>query len=64
MQKHWSENVGWEIAKAIHHIVFFITKKVISATRFLVMSCNEVMIVDNQSRVSIQAYLAHGGSNP
>ncbi len=46
-RKHWSDNVGWEIAQVMHHNVSLQPKKTIHATRFLAISCDEVMTIDN-----------------
>lgn len=40
--------------------MFITTKKYIFTTSFLVMSCDEVTTVDNQSWVNIHAYLVDG----
>jgi hypothetical protein len=41
----------------MHPIVFITTKKTIHKTRFLAISCDEVIMIDNQCWVFIHAYL-------
>ncbi len=40
----------------MHRIVLITTKKTIFVARLLAMNCDEVMTMDNQSQVNIQAY--------
>jgi hypothetical protein len=56
-KKHWSDNSGWEISEAIHRAVELKTKALISSSRCLSLSCDEVTTVDNQSWLSIHAYI-------
>jgi hypothetical protein len=44
----------------MHSIVFVATKMVVHATRYLVVSYNEMMMINNRSLVSIHAYLMEG----
>jgi hypothetical protein len=58
--KHWSDCVGWEIAKGLHCVVLIAIKKFIMASSFLYISIDEMTIVDNQSWISIHCYVVIG----
>jgi hypothetical protein len=49
-QKHWCDNIGWSIVKAT------ITKG-IKTTNYILVSCDEVKGVDNQSKISMHMHV-------
>jgi hypothetical protein len=55
--KHWSNTSGWEMAESLYSVVQNRTKVVVSGTKYLSLSCDEVITVDNQSWISIHAYV-------
>jgi len=57
MCKHWNDNVKWDIAKVTHYIILITTKIIIHCNKVLFISCDEVMTIDNESRVSVHIYL-------
>jgi hypothetical protein len=57
MCKHWNDNVKWEIAKVMHYIIFITTKVFSHVIKYFLISCDEVMTIDNQSNVSVHIYL-------
>ena len=40
--KHWCNTSGWEMAKSLYNVVQNHTKVVVSGTKFLSLSCDEV----------------------
>ncbi len=59
-KKHWNNNVNWEIAKVQHCIILITTKVVVHVMRYATISCDDATMIDNQSQVSIHAYLLEG----
>jgi hypothetical protein len=55
--KHWSDTAGWEMAESLYTVVQNRTKLVVSGANFISLSCDEVTTVDNQSWISIHAYV-------
>jgi hypothetical protein len=55
--KHWYDSAGWEFAESFYNIVQRRTKLVVSGAKYLSLSCDEVSTVDNQSWISIHAYV-------
>ncbi len=45
---HWFDSNGWQMAKAMHVVVLSKTMFVISSANYVVVSANEVTIVDVQ----------------
>jgi len=54
---HWSNLVGWEMASYMHELVVKKTRDFIQATKSISLSCDEVIVLDQQSWVSIHAYV-------
>ncbi len=44
--KHWSNNSGWQIAKAMHDVVLLKVMYVISSVNYVVVSAYEVTTID------------------
>jgi hypothetical protein len=57
LQKHWCDNTGWSMAETMHNIVKTATADAVKAANFISISCNEVTSVDNQSWLSLHAYI-------
>ncbi len=57
MCKHWNDNIKWEIAKVMHYIILITIKVIIHVTKYFVISCDEMMTIDKQSRVNVHIYL-------
>jgi hypothetical protein len=55
-KKHWGDNYGWLIAEYLHKQVMVKSREVLSAAKYLAITCDEVTTVDNQSWISIHAY--------
>jgi hypothetical protein len=56
-KKHWPTSSRWKISKAIHRDVEAKTKALINSSRFLSLSCDEVMSIYNQSWLSLHFYI-------
>jgi hypothetical protein len=55
-KKHWGDNSGWLIAEYLYKQVMVKSREVLSAAKYLAITCDEVTTVDNQSWISIHAY--------
>jgi hypothetical protein len=55
-KKHWGDNAGWMIAEYLHKQVMVKSREVLSAAKYLAITCDEVTTLDNQSWISIHAY--------
>jgi hypothetical protein len=55
--KHWSETTAWGIAECLHDVVLQRTKEVISSTKFISFSCDEVTSQSRESWASFTAYI-------
>lgn len=49
-QKHWCDSIGWSIVKAT-------IPEGIKTTNYILISCNEVKGVHNQSKISMHMYV-------
>lgn len=56
--KHWNDCFGWEIAKSLCDHVLIVIKEEILSSLFLSIFADEVIIIDNQSWISICYYVA------
>jgi hypothetical protein len=56
-QKHWCDNTGWSMAEIVHNVVKAATADAVKAANFISISCDEVTSVDNQSWLSLHAYI-------
>jgi hypothetical protein len=56
-KKHWSDNFGWLIAKYLYRQVMMKVVEVLAAARYVAITCDEVTTMDNQSWISIYAYV-------
>ena len=54
--KHWMEGSGWEMAESLFNMVQARTQKVVSATPYFFVTCNNIMTLDNQSHINIHVY--------
>jgi hypothetical protein len=55
-KKHWGDNSGWLIAEYLYKQVMVKSRDVLSAAKYLAITCDEVTTLDNQSWISIHAY--------
>jgi hypothetical protein len=55
--KHWSDNSGWELAESLYHIVQDRMRACVRGGQFISISCDEVTTYNNQSWISIHAYV-------
>jgi hypothetical protein len=55
--EHWSDNFGWLIAKYLYRQVMMKVVEVLAAARYVAITCDEVTTMDNQSWISIYAYV-------
>ena len=55
-KKHQDDNSSWLIVEYLHKQVMVKSREVLSATKYLAITCDEVTTVDNQSWISIHAY--------
>jgi hypothetical protein len=56
-RKHWSDTTGWTMVEAMHGIVLRAIKVFVQTTYFILVSCDEVMTLDNQSWLSVHVYV-------
>lgn len=54
--KHWTKEMDWEMAENLFKVVQVVTKKIVSATPYFFVICNEVTTSDNQSLINIHVY--------
>jgi hypothetical protein len=54
--KHWTTRSGCEMTESLFNVVQARTKKVVSATLYFSITCDEVTILDNQYWISIHIY--------
>ncbi len=55
--KHWSDNFGWTMAEFMHQEVLRVTRAIVGITHYVVLSSDEVFIVDNQSWLFMHYYV-------
>jgi len=56
-KKHWSNKVGWEMAKHIDHEMRKMTKVAIQNAKFISLTCDEVTSMDNANWASVHGYV-------
>jgi hypothetical protein len=54
---HWIDNFGWAMVQQMHGIILEATKFVVGVAQYLSLTCDEVSTTDNQSWLSIHAYV-------
>lgn len=57
LKHHSSDNVGWLMVECMHKKYNKKLKKIIVSFKYLALSCDEVITIDNQSWVSINCYV-------
>jgi len=57
LKTHWSNTSGWEMTSCMHDLVFNKTKTLVDVVRFISFSCDEMTTFNQQSWVSIHAYI-------
>jgi hypothetical protein len=56
---HWSNSIGWEMATYMHEVVVNKTQNLVECSIHFLF-CDEVITCDQQSWVSIHAYVVEG----
>ncbi len=54
---HWKNNYGRVMAQHMHGIILEATQFVIGATQYSSLICDEISTIDNQSWLSVHAYV-------
>jgi hypothetical protein len=57
LKMHWTNNYGKVMAQHMHGIILEVTQFAIGATQYLSLICDEVNTIDNQSWLSVHAYV-------
>jgi hypothetical protein len=47
--KHWFDSIGWQIVKTMHQIIIKSIEVVVQNAKYIVVNCDEVTTIDNQS---------------
>ncbi len=55
--KHWFDSSGWQITEAMHDVIFSKAMAIISSVIYVVVSVDEMTIVDAQQWINIHAYV-------
>jgi hypothetical protein len=56
-KKHWIDSSSWTMIEFMHHEVMRATRVTMEVVRYVVLSCDDVSIVDNQYWLSIHYYV-------
>jgi hypothetical protein len=56
-KKHWYDNSNWGMLEILHIVIMQAIKLVVHKSNYVVLSCDEVMSIGNQSRLSIHVYI-------
>jgi len=56
-EKKWSDRSSWTMAKFMHQKMMKATKVVVGVAQYVVISCDDVSTVDNQSWLFIHCYV-------
>ncbi len=56
-KKHQNDSFNWTMAKFMHQVMMKAIKVVVEVTHYIVLSCNEVSTIDNQSWMFILYYV-------
>jgi hypothetical protein len=46
-KNHWSDSIGWVMAKCLHKQVLHKMREIVASLRYLVISFDEVTMIDN-----------------
>ncbi len=57
--KHWSNGSRWEMVDCMSKQILKQTQTTIVGENFLFLNVDEVIIIDNQSWISVHAYVMH-----
>jgi len=55
---HWSDSPIWVMVECMHKQIIKKVKKIITSSKYLALSCDEVTTIDNQSWIYIYSYVA------
>jgi hypothetical protein len=56
-KKHYSNGFGWKMVDLMFEQVLNLFFNVVTKTSFVSLSANEIIIIDNQSWISIHVYV-------
>jgi hypothetical protein len=56
-KKHWSDTFSWTMSKFMCQAVMKVIRVTIQASHYIVLHCDEVSIIHNQSWLSIHYYV-------
>ncbi len=55
--KHWSNSLGWIMAKHVHNVMLDTMWWPMAKVKFLSISCEEITNIDNQTWASVHVYV-------
>jgi hypothetical protein len=58
-KKHWWDNSSWGMVKSPHTIMMQATMPIVHNTNYVVLFCDEEILVNNQFWLSIHVYIIH-----
>jgi len=58
-KKHWWDNSSWGMVKSPHTIIMQATMPMVHNTNYVVLFCDEKILVNNQFWLSIHVYIIH-----
>jgi hypothetical protein len=56
-KKHWSDSFSWTMAEFMHQVVMKAIRAKVQAAHHVVLNCDKVPIIHNQSWLSIHYYV-------
>lgn len=58
-KKHWWDNYSWGMVKSLHTIIMQVIVLMVHNTNYVVLFCDEEILVNNQFWLSIHVYTIH-----
>ncbi len=55
----WNDSYGWTMVEFVHQEVMKGTKAIVGVVWYVVLSCDEVFTIDNQSWLFVHCYVVH-----
>jgi hypothetical protein len=55
--KHWLNSTGWKMVENMHQIIIESTKTIVQKAMYLLINCDEVTTINNQSWCNVHAYV-------
>ncbi len=56
-KKNWYDKTNWGMVEVLHIIIMQVIKLVVHKSNYVVLSCDEVTLIGNQSWLSIHVYI-------